>query len=154
MTTYAWKEGPFTVEADAQNVGEFLETLRAKNGGQLTAEIVVKAAKPKRSPIHSLIEWDDREAATQYRLEQARFILRKVVVTQDGVPGPNDVRAFVVVTQDDEQHYTSLEHAMSVAGLREQVLARAKKEAADWRKRYQDLQEFAEVFVAIDRLAG
>lgn len=49
--------------------------------GRLTPEAVVRAAKDPTSPLHKRFEWDDSEAAHQYRLEQARRLIRSVMVT-------------------------------------------------------------------------
>jgi len=48
--------------------------------GKLTAQIVVEAARSKKSPIHDEFEWDDSKAAIRYRLYQARTLIRKVHV--------------------------------------------------------------------------
>lgn len=41
-------------------------------------EEIVDAAKHRESPIHDAFEWDDSVAATEYRKEQARELLRAV----------------------------------------------------------------------------
>lgn len=64
----------------------------------------------------------------------------------DGEP----VRAFVVVTIDDSEGYQSLRVAMSDEAMRQQVVARAKRELAEWRERYRELNELAKVFAALD----
>jgi hypothetical protein len=42
--------------------------------------MVVEAARDPNSPLHSAFTWDDAEAAEQYRLAQARVLLRRVRV--------------------------------------------------------------------------
>ena len=59
----------------AQSVGERLEMLREQNAEQLTPEIVVADARSPGSPLHSFFEWNDFEAAEQYRLHQARNLI-------------------------------------------------------------------------------
>jgi hypothetical protein len=44
-----------------------LERLAAKDGDELTEEIVVEAARSATSYLHSLFEWDDAKAARKHR---------------------------------------------------------------------------------------
>ena len=55
-----------------------------KRNGKLTPSMVVNAAKPKSAPLHKYFEWDDKKAGHEYRLMQARKIIRVVQVVVDG----------------------------------------------------------------------
>lgn len=156
--TYHWKEGS-RLPIDAQAAGESLERLREDRGGRLTPDDVVISARPRRSPLHDAFEWDDSVAAKAHRLNQARYLLRsvEVVIRSDGYSGPRrQSRAFVVVSGngDGDRSYTSVEVAMSSKPLRQQVLAQAWKELEEWRKRYEDYEELAHIFAAIDSEKG
>ena len=83
---YGWKVGS-RVSLDAQATGAHLYKL-LKSEHQLTAAIVLRDAKKARSPLHDHFEWDDGEAAQQYRLNQARYVLRSVVVLRDNGEKP------------------------------------------------------------------
>lgn len=48
--------------------------------GRLTPEGVVKAAADSTSPLHALFEWDNKKAAHQHRIEQARSLIRSIKV--------------------------------------------------------------------------
>lgn len=153
---YEFRDG-FHITGDAQQVGETLERLRVRHGGQLAPRHVVSDAARKGSPLHQYFEWDDTEAARKYRLSQAAYLIRAVVI----VPAPDQrpfepVRAFVCIQGPEERAraFTHVCAAMRDEQLREKVIARAKKELQDWRKRYADLQTFAEVFDAIDSLTA
>lgn len=131
-----------------------MEKLRKKHDG-ITAGIVVEDARPKDSLLHGAFEWRDRIAAEEYRLEQARRLIRSVVVQATNNASPEQtlssrVRAFVVVNRDGEDSYTSISVALNDPALRQQVLARAKGELEAWRTRYKDLTEFAEIFSVVD----
>lgn len=52
-----------------------LDALAAKNGGRLTPDQVVAAAKSPRSPLHKHFTWDDRKAAMSWRLDEARELI-------------------------------------------------------------------------------
>jgi hypothetical protein len=59
-----------------------LEAIRIANGGRLTREAVVAAARSKRHALHSLFDWDDRTAAHTARLDRAQeIIVRYVTLT-------------------------------------------------------------------------
>ena len=48
--------------------------------GAVKASTLVEAAKPKTSPAHAGFTWDDKKAAQQFRLEEARRWIRVIVV--------------------------------------------------------------------------
>jgi len=56
------------------------------DAGEITAQQVVEAAKPKESPLHDLFEWNKAKASEQWWLHQARLVIGAVriqVTTQD-----------------------------------------------------------------------
>lgn len=57
-----------------------LEKLAAMGGGRLTPDAVLQDARSPKSPLHDQFTWDDSEAATQWRLQQARELIRSVRV--------------------------------------------------------------------------
>ncbi|MBF0461276.1 MAG: hypothetical protein HQL87_07765 [Magnetococcales bacterium] len=145
----------FPVKANV--AGKCLEKIRQRNSGKLLAEDVVEDAKPVEAVLHPCFEWDDVSAAMKYRLDQAQALIRAIVIvpeTDDG--NHNPVRAFVHIKNDSEDenpnagYYTAIADAMSDPVHREQVVRRAMEELDDWRKRYNDFEEFASVFGAID----
>lgn len=48
--------------------------------GTLTPQVVEKLARAKDHPLHSCFEWNDRKAALSWRIEQARRLIRSVMV--------------------------------------------------------------------------
>ena len=149
---YLWKDGARGVgKLDAQEVGDCLEKLRLRNGGVITAEVVLAEARKKRSPLHDGFEWDDTAAAHQYRLEQARSITRAVITfigeEQDDTP----IRAFVTLGGGD---YESITTVLSVKSKRDALLGQALEEMRTFRRKYHHLKELATVFVAIEELTA
>lgn len=142
--------------APAQNVGERLEMLRERNAEQLTPDVVVADARSPCSPLHSFFEWDDSEAAEQYRLHQARNLIHSVAVTYPATEArpTRTVVAFVNIKTDDEQFYTSTVDAMSNGDYRAIVLKQAWRDLQAFRRRYGELAEFAQLFTTMDELAG
>ncbi|HVL14161.1 MAG TPA: hypothetical protein VM529_16440 [Gemmata sp.] len=65
-----------------------LAAIRERDGG-LAPAAVVEAARPEGHPLHAAFEWDDTKAGHEYRLWQARSLIRAVVVThEDRRPEP------------------------------------------------------------------
>lgn len=65
-------------------IREALERIRVANGGRLTKEAVVRAARNARHTLHREFIWNDRDAAHRQRLERAgelivRFVTIKIV---------------------------------------------------------------------------
>lgn len=143
---YQWKPGS-RLDGDPQVIGEHLERLRVANNG-LTWRLVVDDAKTVTSPLHKQFTWDESEAAEQWRLYEASLILRCILVTNTDGRLTEPTRAFVVVSENDERHYTSVQAVLNDAGLLDQVLARALKELEAFERKYQAYQELAGVFAA------
>lgn len=157
VARYEFAEGtrlqPGAPRDDADAVGKHLDLLRQRARGELTPKDVVEDARNPNSPLHPHFEWDDSEAAEQYRLQQARHLIRAVVAVfvSDEVPVTKQ-RAYVHVPDADAPHYREVRDALSAPDTRNMVLRRALIELHGWRRRYQDLAEFSELIDAIDRL--
>lgn len=70
-----------------------LERLREENGGALTSEAIVEAAKAKGSPLHDLFDWDLKRAARCHWINQAEGLIRRF-------------RLVYRPTTKEEKHYT------------------------------------------------
>lgn len=155
-----WKSGTqHKVKAEVAHAA--IELIRKRNGGAATATEVVEAAKAKRNPLHQEFEWDDSVAANEHRLNQARELLRHLVVVRDDVTTDRPQRVYQVVRQPQEdatageriKHvYRTTEDVMADADLRAELLGRALRELISIRTRYRDLQELAVVLRAIDEV--
>lgn len=139
---------------DPNIVGGHLELLRTEAKGELTPEDVLKDAQRNNSPLHDFFEWSDTKAAHEYRLQQARGLIRAVVAIYVEPEKPaRRMRAFVHVPEPGAPHYRDTAHAMSQEKTRDLVLRQAWREFMAWRARYQELDEFARVFEEADKLA-
>lgn len=138
---------------DANLVGRHIEMLREKFKGELTPQDILDDARHDNSPLHSFFEWNDGAAAEQYRLQQARGLIRAVVAVytreDEGKPAVR-TKAYVHINEPSAPHYREASHAMSQAKTRKMVLQRAWRELHAWRQRYKDLKEFSELFDVID----
>lgn len=130
---------------------EELEKIREANDGILLPSEVVEFAKDPETALHSRFTWDDSKAAHEYRLWQAREVIRVLVRVVPGVK--STVRAFVSLAQDRKAGgYRSIEDVMIDPPMRESLLDQAKRELASFRRRYKDLKELAVVFSAMDEI--
>jgi hypothetical protein len=156
-----YKRPPFstmkTKPNETASLEELLGKIAQKHGGTLTPEQVLKAAAPKSSPLHQHFQWDDTEAARQYRLMQAGQLIRRVRITYAPSEGREfRVRAFVNVTPEaceDESprgHYVSFETAIGIPNYREQLLANARRDAETFKQKYATLEEVLPIIQAID----
>lgn len=79
-----------------------LARIRAANK-KLTASAVVEAAEPEDAPLHPAFEWDDEQAAHEYRLIRARQLIRSVrIIREDQTPQ----RIYVHIPEQDEDEGT------------------------------------------------
>jgi len=136
-----------------QEVIEELESIREAAGGILKPEDVVERARDEENVLHSQFTWDDGVAADQYRLWEARQLIR-VCVTM--VPNTDTIsNVYVSLTSDRKQEgggYRAMCDVLSDSEMREQLLIEAECELNRFTKKYQQLAELKEVFVAVERL--
>lgn len=139
---YRWAPGNRS-KGSAQIVGAELHRLQRESAGALTPGQVLEAARDPRSPLHGSFEWDDRKAAEDYRLMQARWIIggiREVVATNDG---DSLIRVFVNLEDvDDARSYVTVARVLSDAELWTQAKAQFLREAQAFQQRY---EEFADL---------
>lgn len=119
-----------------------------KKGG-ITPEAIVEKATPKDSIAHDLFEWDDRKAAHEYRVVQARQYLRTIVI-DDG--SQTETRAFYNVTIGDHQEYVPLHQAVHTPTLWKQVVEQALIEAESWSRRYEKYLQLQPIHKAIQKV--
>lgn len=129
-----------------------LRRIAKSNGGLLLPAKVVEAARPKSSPLHSRFEWDDTEAAENYRLWQARQLIRVVVEQIEGVHGTTEVFVSLSADRLDGRGYRITTEVCRDEDLRAQLLEDALTELEIFKLKYRRLKELAAVFEAIEKL--
>jgi len=157
MIRYVFRDAPLIVNnvenAEPQIIGEELERLTAANQGQLTPELVLKAATSKKHRLHQFFEWDDSKAANAFRLQQARMLIRAVAI--EGEEEAEPVPAFLSVSDKGGRSYRSHEEIMESPRLQKLILEAAKRDLVNYRQRYRRLAELFEPALseAINRLS-
>lgn len=146
---------PRLKKPEIKNAAEVVAELRwlEERNGQITAPDVVQHASDTRSAMHQYFEWDDSEAAKEYRLDQARALITSVRVRIDTMPERGPMRAFVHIPAA-KPYYASAAKAMADEVTRDMVIAKALRELESVRARYADIVELAEVFERIDAIAA
>ena len=132
-----------------------LRRLSQENDGVLTPEAVVEAARPEDSVLHGKFEWEDSTAAHNWRLFQARNLLRVVVIYIGPPTNQICTPVFVSLTPDrinEGGGYREIETVLSSAEQREQLLADAVEEMRCFRRKYATLKELEQVFRAMRRV--
>lgn len=135
-----------TLSATSEIIDE-LRSIAAKHDGRLHAEEVVKAARPQNSPLHGKFTWDDTEAAHQYRLEQARHLIRATIQYIDVDGSPRPVNVFVALSSDRENGggYRELQTVLKRKEHREILLADAMKEMKSFIDRFETIKRLSKV---------
>lgn len=146
---YKFKSGT-RLKVSAQAAGELCAELESQ--GRLTPHEVVEASRPDDAPLHSAFEWDDAKAAEKYRETQASYIIRSVEVVPEGASKPT--RAFVsLVINENEREYHEINKVLRIRSERELLLEEAKRELMAFKNKYAVLEELADVFTVIDKVA-
>lgn len=144
---------PDAKNADPQVIGESLEKIRRERGGELRPHDVVEAARDPSHALHRHFEWNDSKAASAYRLDQARSLVRIVRVIDDTVERGH-TRAFVSVTADHRTTYRSMDDVKASVDLRDAVLKSLDGELAAIQRRYREFRDICEQIEPIRQEVG
>lgn len=145
--TFKWKTGS-RITANAQVAGEMCTKMEAD--GTLTAQNLVDVNRPEDAPLHGAFEWNDTQAAENWRVHQARHIINSIVlVTEDTEAEP--VRYFFKV-EPAEANYESLPVIVRNEDKYASLLKTALRELSAFQKKYRQIKELSAVFEAIDNL--
>jgi hypothetical protein len=130
-----------------------LDRIAKENDGLLRPEDVVAFAKNKKTALHQCFNWNDTEAAHQYRLWQAREVIQVHVIT---LPHTQETyRAFVSLRGDrhDEGGYRATTEVLNDKELSRIMLDEALQDFENLKRKYSVLQaELQSIFAAIDKV--
>lgn len=142
--------------AKRSSIKEELTQIFNEHNGRVPPEAVVEFARDENTALHNEFEWDDDEAAHQFRLEQARRIIRLNIEVIETPNGNVRMPMFVSLVSDRKSGgggYRALTDVMSNAEMRAQLLQQAIDELQRVRRKYESLRELTPVFAALDRVA-
>ena len=141
---FEWKPGS-RYKVDANTAGAVCEQLEAS--GNLSAKSLLDVSRPEDAPLHSEFEWDDSVAAEKFREDQARCMIRHLVVRLDDKP-QEPVRSFfkIETAEAAPESYTRIETVLKKPDMRAELLKQALAELEMFQRKYNTLSELASVF--------
>lgn len=134
-------------KANAQKVAEEIVSI----GESATPAQILSKARDDTTELHKCFEWDDTIAAEKYRIEQARQVVRHLVIREtihDGKPPirfmfrTKDVNGYQptqIIYRDPDKYQSLLENV-----IRDLVAIRNK---------HSNLSELEQVFESIDQIS-
>jgi len=133
-----------------------LKIIQKQNRGILRPLQIVEFAKDPNTALHSRFEWDDSKAGHEYRLWQAREIIRVRVkmFKQNDEMTTIRVRELVSLPKDRKTPgggYRSIDDVMKKPHLRNQLLDSAFQDMNRFEEKYRLLSELTEVFEAFEK---
>ena len=135
---------------------EELEVIRGETGGLVPPQAIVDFARDSNTALHDEFTWDDAKAAELRRLDEARRLIRVMVVVQNIGDKDRKIRAFVSIMEDRRVAgggYRFTPEVMRDEERRAMMLQTALRELRAFKARFAELQELAAVFEAIEEIA-
>lgn len=150
---FQWRCSKWSVDANV--AGEVLSGIEREHGSVLPKE-VVEVSRSEDAPLHNCFEWDDGVAAERYREEQAKDIIRNLVVIVDEITDNSlePVRAFLSVHEipNESRKYLSVARVFRDSSLVTQVIEQALKELESFERKYSNLIQFSDIMEAIRKV--
>jgi hypothetical protein len=142
----------FSNNQQAEAAGKELLELELREGALEPKLLVSYAATHPDSNLHSFFEWDDSVAAKEWRLAQARLLIRSIVFVRKDDPRGAEVRLFVSIDRSDDapSKYVNTQRAMEDDEMRLMILRRVEHQLASIRRKHIDLHELAGIWASID----
>lgn len=129
-----------------------LRKIAKRHHGLLRVEHVIEEARDRGSPLHEQFTWDNKKAAHEYRLWQARELIGQYWTVE---PASNEpIRMLLSLTNDriGRTGYRFSADVLADPKRRGEWLAMALDDLQGWRRTYGSLTELRPVFVAIARV--
>jgi len=131
---------------------EELAVIAKKHRGNLRPHDVVAYARDPKTSLHSQFQWDDSVAAEQYRLWQARQIIRVSVIVVPHGDKEMRVRAYWSLPSQRNRRggYRGAIEVMDDEDMREELLAMARDDMTRFRVKYQSIVALSKVIDAMN----
>jgi hypothetical protein len=131
--------------------------------GAITPKRLVDVSRPEDAPLHGEFEWNDNVAAEKYREEQARQIIKNIIIVDSSIDEERQLNVSVgevkgdraFVPTDERTHkYIPLYAALSEEAYRENLIQQAKRDMYAFRIKYFRLKELEHIIKDIDDFLG
>lgn len=139
-----WAAGQKCFSASAQKcANEIMEI-----GEDVSPQEVLEKARDENTELHKCFIWDDEVAAEKYRVQQARNVLRFLVIKEETEPEDRPEIRFFYKT-DSESGYKPTEFIVKNEDEHKLLLERAWAELRAFKAKYSMLEELSEIFELI-----
>ena len=124
-------------------------------GEEVRPEQVLDKARDSKTELHKCFDWDDSSAAEKYRLEQARSVIRHLIVVHHDDSGDEDNAPvqFRVMLKNDRKLDSGYKQTIVMVKDEDEykkLLAQAYSELHSFKQKYSCLSELAEILALID----
>lgn len=126
---------------DANDTANELERIRNKYG-LLQPELVVAESRKENSILHNAFEWDNTKAAEQYRVSQARYLIRVVVKVEDN--NTEHKQYYSIKTEDNTSQFLPASLVVQEISLYESAKNHLKQKVKGLMKSISELDRLAE----------
>lgn len=142
-----WKSGFASLhKADAQLVAAEIISI----GESATPAQIVDKARDSGTELHKCFEWDDAIAAEKHRLDQARQVVRHLVIRETVREDKPPIRFFF--KPESSCGYQPTQIIVRNQDSYQALLASALRDLETLRVKYYSLNELESVFEAIEEL--
>jgi hypothetical protein len=160
---YGFTFNKFPVKAN--DVGAYFEQIQQERG-DINPKYIVEKARDKSNLLHNVFEWDDSIAAEAYRIDQARCLIRSLVVivddnketgkdncAQGGDDYKSETRAVVSVSFKENQpkSYYTIDKVINSDYAQSMLLKQALRDIEIFKEKYRCLKELACVFASFEK---
>lgn len=153
MTDYQYRHQVSSPTVPAERAYTELERIRAAHEDKLNPHDIVDESRPAKAVLHPFFEWNDKLAAEEYRVGQARRLSRSVyIVTPATVDEPS--RESPVYYHVEPNNYQPASIIVQQADLFEQALQALHTKVASAERAVRELEQAAKLGGNPDRLAS
>lgn len=134
------------------SIKDELNYIAKRNNGCVNPEKVLKYAKNPKTALHKKFEWDNKKASHEYRLWQARQVIRVHVSIIEVDNKVIKVRDFVSLYDDRGKiGYRLTQDVLNDDQRKRQLLSQARTEFSLMRNRYEMLTILSKHFDNIEK---
>lgn len=145
--SYQYRDNYWSRKVPAEVVA--VELAKLRDSGDVTAARVVTASEPENAALHPAFEWDNSIAGHEYRLIQARRLIRAIVIVPETAEGEQKAAQsmFVHVPERDQSEgkYVPLSVVSESIDEYERALTEAQRFLDAAERRFLELRRLAEV---------
>lgn len=131
-------------KAQARKYGKRIYEL-ADQGIKITAQNLLKDAAKKSSPLHDYVEWDDVQAANNWRLEQMKYLSRSIEVVEID-DNEQEIIAPILInipTGPKEREYIPTHEVMANPTHRQLAVLQAAQDLKSAAEKYEYMKELS-----------